>query len=92
MDGRDENIRTQANIQRVPAYFALNRARASSSNRNQPAAMHDDRRLEDLEIKLAHVERGLQELSDVVVRQQAGDRSVAACEHASRRATGHGRE
>ena len=32
--------------------------------------MHDDRRLEDLEIKLAHVERGLQELSDVVVRQQ----------------------
>ena len=32
--------------------------------------MHDNRRLEDLEIKLAHVERGLQELSDVVVRQQ----------------------
>ena len=32
--------------------------------------MHDDRRLEDVEIKLAHVERGLQELSDVVVRQQ----------------------
>jgi SlyX protein len=32
--------------------------------------MNDDRRLEDVEIKLAHVERGLQELSDVVVRQQ----------------------
>lgn len=32
--------------------------------------MHDERRLEDVEIKLAHVERGLQELSDVVVRQQ----------------------
>ena len=32
--------------------------------------MHDDRRLEDLEVKLAHLERGLQELSDVVVRQQ----------------------
>jgi len=32
--------------------------------------MNDERRLEDVEIKLAHVERGLQELSDVVVRQQ----------------------
>ena len=29
---------------------------------------HD--RLENLEIKIAHLERGLQELSDVVVRQQ----------------------
>jgi uncharacterized coiled-coil protein SlyX len=29
-----------------------------------------ERRLEDLEVKLAHLERGLNELSDVVVRQQ----------------------
>ena len=27
-------------------------------------------RLQELEIKLAHVERGLQQISDVVVRQQ----------------------
>lgn len=32
--------------------------------------MSDAERLETLEIKLAHLERGLQELSDVVVRQQ----------------------
>lgn len=32
--------------------------------------MTDDARLETLEFKLAHLERGLQELSDVVVRQQ----------------------
>jgi uncharacterized coiled-coil protein SlyX len=32
--------------------------------------MTHERRLEDLEIKLAHLERGLQEVSDEVVRQQ----------------------
>lgn len=32
--------------------------------------MHEEGRLEALEFKLAHLERGLQELSDVVVRQQ----------------------
>jgi uncharacterized coiled-coil protein SlyX len=32
--------------------------------------MDDKERLEALEFKLAHLERGLQELSDVVVRQQ----------------------
>jgi len=30
----------------------------------------DENRIEMLEFKLAHLERGLQELSDVVVRQQ----------------------
>lgn len=34
-------------------------------------------RLQELEIKLAHVERGLQELSDVVVRQQQEIDSLA---------------
>jgi uncharacterized coiled-coil protein SlyX len=32
--------------------------------------MSDSQRLEALEFKLAHLERGLQELSDVVARQQ----------------------
>lgn len=32
--------------------------------------MNDTERLEALEFKLAHLERGLQELSDVVIRQQ----------------------
>ena len=32
--------------------------------------MTDSARLEALEFKLAHLERGLQELSDVVIRQQ----------------------
>jgi uncharacterized coiled-coil protein SlyX len=32
--------------------------------------MAGDEQLEALEFKLAHLERGLQELSDVVVRQQ----------------------
>jgi uncharacterized coiled-coil protein SlyX len=32
--------------------------------------MSDARRIEDLEFKLAHLERGLQELSDEVLRQQ----------------------
>ena len=32
--------------------------------------MSDSQRLEALEFKLDHLERGLQELSDVVVRQQ----------------------
>ena len=32
--------------------------------------MSDAARLEALEFKLAHLERGLQELSDVVIRQQ----------------------
>ena len=32
--------------------------------------MNEQDRLETLEFKLAHLERGLQELSDVVVRQQ----------------------
>ena len=32
--------------------------------------MNEEGRLEALEFKLAHLERGLQELSDVVVRQQ----------------------
>jgi len=32
--------------------------------------MDEQARLEALEFKLAHLERGLQELSDVVVRQQ----------------------
>jgi SlyX protein len=32
--------------------------------------MTDAERLENLEIKIAHLERGLQELSDVIVRQQ----------------------
>ena len=32
--------------------------------------MNEQDRLEMLEFKLAHLERGLQELSDVVVRQQ----------------------
>jgi SlyX protein len=44
--------------------------------------MHDDRRLEDVEIKLAHVERGLQELSDVVVRQQ---QEIDALQRANKR-------
>jgi len=30
----------------------------------------DTERLDNLEIKIAHLERGLQELSDVIVRQQ----------------------
>jgi uncharacterized coiled-coil protein SlyX len=34
------------------------------------AAMNENQRLEALEFKLAHLERGLQELSDVVIRQQ----------------------
>ena len=33
--------------------------------------MSDAERLEALEFKIAHLERGLQELSDVVVRQQS---------------------
>lgn len=33
--------------------------------------MSDTSRLEALEFKVAHLERGLQELSDVIVRQQA---------------------
>jgi len=32
--------------------------------------MGDDTRLEGIEIKLAHLERALQEISDVVIRQQ----------------------
>ena len=32
--------------------------------------MGDDTRLEGIEIKLAHLERALQEISDVVARQQ----------------------
>ena len=44
--------------------------------------MHDDRRLEDIEIKLAHLERGLQELSDVVVRQQ---QEIVALQRANQR-------
>ena len=32
--------------------------------------MSVDRRLEELEIKLAHLERGLQQVSDEVIRQQ----------------------
>ncbi len=32
--------------------------------------MNDAERLEALEIKVSHLERGLQELSDAVVRQQ----------------------
>jgi len=32
--------------------------------------MSESARLEALEFKLAHLERGLQELSDVVIRQQ----------------------
>lgn len=32
--------------------------------------MSDENRLEALEFKLAHLERSLQELSDVVIRQQ----------------------
>jgi len=32
--------------------------------------MTDEERIESLEFKLAHLERGLQELSDVVIRQQ----------------------
>jgi len=32
--------------------------------------MTDSDRIETLEIKMAHLERGLQELSDVVIRQQ----------------------
>jgi len=32
--------------------------------------MSEAERLETLEFKLAHLERGLQELSDVVIRQQ----------------------
>ena len=32
--------------------------------------MNEEGRLEALEFKLAHLERGLQELSDVIVRQQ----------------------
>lgn len=44
--------------------------------------MHDDRRLEDVEVKLAHVERGLQELSDVVVRQQ---QEIDALQRSNRR-------
>lgn len=31
---------------------------------------NQDDRLDDLEIKLAHLERGLNEISDVVVKQQ----------------------
>lgn len=37
--------------------------------------MTDAGRIETIEIKLAHLERGLQQLSDVVVRQQ---REIAA--------------
>jgi len=32
--------------------------------------MNDSERLETIEVKLAHLERGLQELSDVAIRQQ----------------------
>jgi SlyX protein len=34
------------------------------------ASVNDAHRLEEIEIKLAHLERGLLELSDVVLRQQ----------------------
>lgn len=44
--------------------------------------MHDEHRLEDVEIKLAHIERGLQELSDVVVRQQ---QEIEALQRANKR-------
>jgi uncharacterized coiled-coil protein SlyX len=32
--------------------------------------MTDQSRLDDVEIRIAHLERGLQELSDVIIRQQ----------------------
>jgi SlyX protein len=39
--------------------------------------MIEDARLNDLEIRIAHLERGLQELSDVLIRQQKElDRAV----------------
>jgi SlyX protein len=39
--------------------------------------MTENARLNDLEIRIAHLERGLQELSDVLIRQQKElDRAV----------------
>jgi SlyX protein len=32
--------------------------------------MNEQSRLDDVEVRIAHLERGLQELSDVIVRQQ----------------------
>jgi SlyX protein len=32
--------------------------------------MNDDKRLEDIEIKLAHLEQAVQQISDVVAQQQ----------------------
>lgn len=43
--------------------------------------MNDAERLETIEVKLAHLERGLQELSDVVIRQQ---REIDALTNANR--------
>ena len=44
--------------------------------------MPDDARLETLEIKVAHLERALQELSDVLFRQQRTLEAIEA-RHAS---------